>query len=948
MRILKLLIISAVLLRVVSAAQPYSGLSPEEAVKAFKLPDGFHAALVAAEPDVMQPVAFDFDDRGRLWVAEFLSFPKWAPEGHDRIVLLEDTKGGGRMDKCSVVWDKANYLTSFTLGFGGIWATSPPNLFFIPCDFNSDKPVAGEPQIVLDGWSHAGTHNVVNGLTWGPDGWLYGGNGISSRSRIGPPGTPDSARVFIDGGIWRYHPVTKKLEQICTGMTNPWGMDWDERGELFCTNNVTAHLFHVVPGARFERSHESDRNPYTYELMGGIADHKHYEGANWADIKKPGPHADLGGGHSHVGALIYKGSDWPEKYRNTIFMCNTHGNRINADKLELTKDGYVAHHGEDFMLSNDKSFRGVTLKMGPDGAMYVSDWHQDGECHSGTEVGSGRIYKIWYGETVPEITNEIKTMAYVHDKTMSLKDAKPWPAAHRIRINVEAFAKSDAKDRRLFVWSAEPGCYTLEMAENAPADVTDLTQVPAVSHFNNVERWIEKVESRGDSLNRLYAYTAVLRSVWTIALRKDILLRLAKLQNDTDCRNNRVMLWYAIEPLVENDPAWAFTVFRETKIPALRPFIARRMSEHKLPLTVEELVKTKDTELQLDLLKGMAAALHGRFKVEAPPGWKEWYEKTSSSENADIKAVAQQIAAVFGDAVSLDALRKIAADKKAGLIPRQNALQSLLDARDDTIVPLLRLLIRDLDMRRDALRALARYDDAQTPLVILQLYPNFDTADKAEALATLAARPASAQALATALKNKNVPGSDLNAAVVRALQSHGIAELDAWIAANWGMSRTTPGDKLNEIARLKKLVADTAPKTASVEHGKELFKKTCFGCHTLFGEGGKVGPDLTGSGRANIDYLLVNVIDPNAIVPQEYLAWTVKTNDGRVLNGLVRNETENGFDVVTATETIALRTDDVKSKKRGTLSMMPEGILNGLKDSEILDLIAFLQSGVGR
>ena len=920
--------ISAAVLRAVSAAQPYSGLSPEEAVKAFKLPDGFHASLVAAEPDVVQPVAFDFDDRGRLWVAEFLSFPKWAPEGHDRIVLLEDTKGGGRMDKCSVVWDKANYLTSFTLGFGGIWATSPPNLFFIPCDFNADKPVAGVPQIVLDGWSHAGTHNVVNGLTWGPDGWLYGGNGISSRSRVGPPGTPDSARVFIDGGIWRYHPVTKKLEQICTGMTNPWGMDWDERGELFCTNNVTAHLFHVVPGARFERSHESDRNPYTYELMGGIADHKHYEGANWADIKKPGPHTDLGGGHSHVGALIYKGSDWPEKYRNTIFMCNTHGNRINADKLELTKDGYVAHHGEDFMLSNDKSFRGVTLKMGPDGAMYVSDWHQDGECHSGTEVGSGRIFKIWYGEKIGESTHAVAQITQTSKLDDLISNKNTWIASHARRLLTEKTAILDKEADRI-------------------------NEMPSLRLlFDRLERAKNEFAKNIDPLFRIHLYSSVVRpdpiTSGPLNYTKKTLAAIAQYSVDADNRNNRLMLWYAIEPLVEDDATWAFIVFRETKIPALRPFIARRMSEHKLPLTVEELVKTKDDVLQLDLLKGMAAALHGRFKVEAPPGWKEWYEKAASGENAEIKALAQQIAAVFGDTVSLDALRKIAADKKAGLTPRQNALQSLLDARDDTIVPLLRLLIRDLDMRRDALRALARFDDAQTPLVILQLYPNFDADDKAEALATLAARPASAQALATALKNKNVPGSDLNAAVVNALQSHGIAELDAWIKENWGVSRTTPGDKLNEIARLKKLVADVAPKTVSVEHGKELFKKTCFGCHTLFGEGGKVGPDLTGSGRANIDYLLVNVIDPNAIVPQEYLAWTVKTNDGRVLNGLVRNETENGFDVVTATETIALRTDDVKSKKRGTLSMMPEGILNGLKDSEILDLIAFLQSGTTR
>jgi len=905
------------------AGQPYTGLSPEDAVKAFKLPEGFHAALVAAEPDVVQPVAFEFDDRGRLWVAEFLSYPKWAPEGHDRIVLLEESTGTGRMNQRTVVWNKANYLTSFTLGFGGIWVTSPPNLYFLPCDFNADKPVVGEPQIILDGWSHAGTHNVVNNLTWGPDGWLYGCNGISSRSRVGPPGSTDAARVFIDGGIWRYHPVTKKLEQICTGMTNPWGMDWDERGELFCTNNVTAHLFHVIPGARFERSHEQDQNPYTYELMGGFADHKHYEGA-WSDTKKGLKLADLGGGHSHVGAMIYKGKDWPEKYRNTIFMCNTHGNRINTDKLELTPNGYVAHHGEDFLLTNDKSFRGVSLKMGPDGALYVSDWHQDGECHSGSEVGSGRIYKIWYGEKKLVSFDALKVYAMgnsfhdskEHSQMEKILDSNVWVHAHFMRL---------AHDHN-------PAPPQLQHEYMSP-DKTDLRHL---FYLIRLKTSIKK---------RLELYSYIPKSTWPNDAKKELILALVRKPVDADNRNNRLLLWYAIEPLLEDDPTWAFTVFRETKIPALRPFIARRMSEHKLPLVVEELAKTTDEDLQIDLLTGMAAALKGRFKVEEPPAWKAWYFNASIRHNVAILSIAQQIAAVFGDATSLDALRVIAEDKKSGLATRQNALQSLIDARFEKIVPLLQKLVRDLDMRRDAIRALGRFDDKQTPLLLLQLYPNFDSAEKADALATLAARPASATALLTALKNKTVLKSDLTAATANALQAHGVPEIDAWLAENWGIARTTAADKLNDIARLKKVVADATPKLMDAARGKVVFTKTCAGCHTLFGEGGKVGPDLTGSGRANLDYLLVNIVDPNAIVPLEYLAWTVKTTDGRVLNGLLRNERETGFDVVTATETISLRHEDVKSKKRGALSMMPDGLLNALKVSEILDLIAYLQGG---
>ncbi len=942
MRISLLLAICALTLRAAFAAQAYSGLSPEEAVKAFKLPDGFHIALVAAEPDVVQPVAFDFDDRGRLWVAQFLSYPKWAAEGHDSIILLEDTKGAGRMDRRSVIWEKGNYVTSFTLGYGGIWVTSPPNLLFIPCDFNADKPVAGEPKIVLDGWSHAGTHNIVSNLTWGPDGWLYGGNGISSRSRVGPPGTPESARVFIDGGIWRYHPVTKKLEQVCTGMTNPWGLDWDTHGELFCTNNVTAHLFHVVPGARFERSHESDQNPYTYELMGGVADHKHYAGANWADIKKPGPHADFGGGHSHVGCMIYKGADWPARYRDTVFMCNTHGNRINNDKLELTPNGYVAHHGEDFALSNDKSFRGVTLKMGPDGAMYVSDWHQDGECHSGTEVGSGRVFRIWYGEKPLDVQLAVQSLQQAKNSYVGVPGAQLASGLTRDNGWIEAHLYRMWSERQNYDADDPPKLKTAIETIDSEILNNKRFQDGFVKDYMDVK----------DPLFRVHRYSLILTSPWPAQIKRIASGAMARNPTDAENRNNRLFLWYVIEPLCEGDPTWAFQVFRETKIPALRPFIARRMSEHKLPLVVEELAKTTDEALQLDLLKGMAAALKGRFKLDAPPGWKEWYSKQkpeTENQKPDSKfALAQQIAAVFGDVVSLDALRKIAEDKKSERIPRQNALQSLIDAHDSQLVPTLQKLVKDLDMRRDALRALARFDDPETAPLILKLYPTFEPAERNDALATLAARPATAQALLAELKSKRVPGSDLNAATVRALEAHGIAELDAWIKENWGASRPTAENLRTEIARLKKLVTESAPNTTDVARGKEVFKKTCFNCHTLFGEGGKVGPDLTGSGRANLDYILLNVVDPNAIVPQEYFAWTVKTTDGRVLSGLVRNETEHGFDVVTATETVMLRNEDVKSRKRGTLSMMPEGVLSTLKDNEILDLISYLQSNTGK
>src|SRR3954471_17666668 len=209
--------------------------SPAETVKALRLPEGFRATLFAGEPDLVQPIGFCFDDRGRLWVAENTSYPKWQADGHDRIVIFEDSDGDGRFDKKTVFYDKLNYLTGLEVGFGGVWVVSPPNLLFIPEQDGDDKP-DGPPEVLLEGFGHQGGHNLVNGCTWGPDGWLWGGHGGSSSGQIGAPGATAADRTFFDGGVWRYHPTKKIFEPLIEGTTNPWGIDFDDFGQAFIPN----------------------------------------------------------------------------------------------------------------------------------------------------------------------------------------------------------------------------------------------------------------------------------------------------------------------------------------------------------------------------------------------------------------------------------------------------------------------------------------------------------------------------------------------------------------------------------------------------------------------------------------------------------------------------------------------------------------------------------------
>ena len=245
--------------------------SPIEALYQMSLPDGFEATLFAHEPAIRQPIAMTTDDRGRLWVVESYSYEEWEGRGEDRIVILEDTDDDGRHDKRTVFYEQGKHFAGIALGFGGVWIADAPNILFIPNKDLNDVP-DGPPEIVLTGWTTKAEHNMVNGLDWGPDGWLYGRHGVLQWSRVGVPGTPKEEWLDVNCGIWRYHPKTKRLEHVVRGTTNPWGLDWDAHGELFMSGNVNGHLWHVIPGAFLERMHPTARTPYVYSRLPMFAD----------------------------------------------------------------------------------------------------------------------------------------------------------------------------------------------------------------------------------------------------------------------------------------------------------------------------------------------------------------------------------------------------------------------------------------------------------------------------------------------------------------------------------------------------------------------------------------------------------------------------------------------------------------------------------------------------
>ncbi len=309
---------------------------PAESLKKITLPPGFRAQLFAAEPQVMQPIAMEFDDRGRLWVVENFSYPALKKNNGvtnpapDRILIFTDRDGSGRNAERKVFLDAGRNVTSVLPGFGGVWVLSLPDLLFIP-DANGDDVPDGPPVVALTGWNINAGHNFVNGLAWGPDGWLYGRHGITTKSTVGRPGSPTNEWVTLDCSIWRYHPVTKQFDVVCRGTTNPWGLDWDENGQAFFSNNVIGHYWHVIPGGYYKRMFGEHNRSNLFELMESASDHLHWAGAKWSEARGGAAHDALGGGHSHCGLMIYQGDNFPPEWRGRAFMGNIHGNRVLYD-----------------------------------------------------------------------------------------------------------------------------------------------------------------------------------------------------------------------------------------------------------------------------------------------------------------------------------------------------------------------------------------------------------------------------------------------------------------------------------------------------------------------------------------------------------------------------------------------------------------------------------------
>ena len=970
--------------------------SAADAARSFQMPPGLAVSVFASEPAVQNPIGLAWDARGRLWIAENYTYAERAKRFDlglkDRVLIFEDRDGDGRADVRRVFTEEVQRLTSIEVGHGGVWAMCPPQLMFIPDRDRNDVP-DGAPEVVLDGFTIPAEnyHNFANGLRWGPDGWLYGRCGASSPGRVAAPGTPDAQRVPLMGGLWRYHPKRKVFEPLSHGTTNPWGHDWDEMGEAFFINTVNGHLWHGIVGAHFVRPHTIDPNPHAYTAIDMHADHWHFDtGRDWTG-SRDGKANDYGGGHAHVGMMIYQGDNWPASYRGKLFTINLHGRRVNVERLERSGSGYVGRHEPDILLSGDAWYRGMELSYGPDGGVVMLDWSDTGECHDSTGVHrtSGRIYKFTAG-TPEKVERRDLSKLSVRDLVRMQTHTNEWfarqarlvlaeraesgrevaAARRELRQMFERDASVPHKLRALWtlneIGGAEAGwlrqllrhdnehvrVWAIRLLTDAwpldtvmgPGGELRMTHVQSAMEMG----WKEFIRMAGEDRSALVRLTlASTLQRLPVTQRVALAMPLVAHAEDAGDHNLPLMIWYGLIPVADVDAPALAKLGAACRLPETLRCVTRRLTEdiEKQPAAINALLaamKDADDALASSVFTGMSEALAGWRKAAKPPAWDALAARFAG--NAKLSGKTRELSAVFGDGRALEEVRRVALDGKAELETRRAALKALIDARPADLRVVCEQLLGVRFLNTTAARGLASFDDPAIGDKLARSYRSFHPSERSAVVETLVSRPAFARALLSEMAAGKFPREDLTPFHARQIRSFHDEELNTKLASTWGELRESDAEKRAFIAKLKGQFTREALAAADKGRGRLVFNQACLACHRLYGEGGPAGPDLTGSGRDNLDYLLENIADPSAVVTVDFRMTVVNLKDGRVLNGLILAKTDRTLTLRTMNETLTVERSEVEGTQESKLSLMPEGLLESLTEAQRRDLFAYLMS----
>lgn len=351
--------------------------------------------------------------------------------------------------------------------------------------------------------------------------------------------------------------------------------------------------------------------------------------------------------------------------------------------------------------------------------------------------------------------------------------------------------------------------------------------------------------------------------------------------------------------------------------------------------------KSDNPAVQAALLRGMLSGFEGRRNVPAPKGWSALAAKLGKSENEQVKELTRQLSQIFGDKDAVKKSLALLQNEKASVVERRRALKGLLSQRNPEAAQVLEKLIEHPELKVDAIRGFAMVEFAEAPAILLRHFSGADSAIKKAIVETLASRKTYAMQLLEALKQKKIARQDIPVQVARSLTQI----LGEPFEKVYGKIKSIGADRERQIAKYKKLLTAEAVDKGSEARGRVVFNKTCASCHTMYGEGGKVGPDLTGSNRANLDYILLNSVDPSYDVPDGYKAELIATVDGLLITGVIAEEDATRVVLKTPEQPrVVIAKEDIENRKTSDKSIMPDGQLDELKPQQVIDLIKYLRT----
>lgn len=958
-------------------------LAPEDARRKFVVPPGFEVRLFASEPEVVNPVAMSWDDRGRLWVVELYEYPMGArpgEKGRDRVKILEDVDGDGRADTVKVFMDGLSLATAVLPGNGGVYVGQAPHLYWVE-DTDGDD-VADRRTVVQTGFGLEDRHELLNGFTWGPDGGLYMTHGVFTVTKAVDPGQP-AEPVVLTAGVARYRPAERRLEVFAEGTSNPWGVDFDARGQAFVSACVIDHLFHLAPGGVYVRQAGQPPYPYAYGLLPSIVDHRHHMAA-------------------YAGICLYQGDQFPAEYRGMALQGNIHDNAIHQDRIEARGSTYAAAFVRDFVRANDGWFMPVSTQVGPDGAVWIMDWYDRYPCYqnanadpAGVDRERGRIWRVvWTGDKpgMPVASRPPGLdlgKATTGDLVGLLKHPNVW---HRRMAQRVLSGRADASGQRGALLqlvrdgSSEDarlsGLWSLFGTGQADDAVLD---VAASSGTASVRAWAARLTGeRGEATDATWARLTRLAGDDDVSVQASVATAvrlftsgsltvntpprhglasvagglgrvvdaLASKAAGTRDRDLPFLLWMAVEPLVMARPeaamGWlldrgggSMPLSGELAYKAMRRWCDAgdaSMLDQAMGLVGK---LGADSPLLPRLLQGLVEGQRGRAMTPTAGG-QAVVQGLLNHANREVATRAQQLGAAWGDAAALRAALDRARDPKAAEDERKAAIRSARATRSDEVRQALMGLARGEGpdgVRVEAVRALGEVGVESTGTLLLEGWSTMTPAVRRAVAELCTTRWTWRWPLFGAIEKGQVRRGDLPPTVIRALVTSKEQAERVKAEQLFGKVQATSAEKLKVIAEKRSVVVEGP---VDLKAGREVARRSCLVCHKLHGEGSEVGPDLTGVGRSSLDALLHNVIHPNEIIGQGYENVMVETRDGRTVAGrMVENSAARVRLLQAGGVEESISRSEVKSLVTSENSVMPEG-LEQMPDVDFRNLMWFI------